>query len=72
MPRISLRKLTTKRRLRPGAWWRQARTSLYTLAGFTCITTAAWLTIPQLGWLTAGLALLALEALGNRDDGSSG
>lgn len=49
------------------AWWRRTRTAIHTYAGFTCITTAAFTTLPQLGWLTAGVALLALEYLGGNE-----
>jgi hypothetical protein len=49
-------------------WWRKARTAFYVWPASACIVTAAWTTLPQLGWLTAGAALLALESLGAPDD----
>jgi hypothetical protein len=74
MARLSLQKvLTPSLRHRARQQWQKARTPLYVWPAAACITTAAWTTWPQLGWLTAGIALLTIEALGGRgDNGGSG
>lgn len=69
-PQLTLRDLRDLHTLNTRAWWNRARTTLYTWAGFACIVVAAYTTIPQLGWLTAGLAFLTLEALGGKSNQS--
>jgi hypothetical protein len=56
------------RRLRTlAAAWHTARTPALSIAGFGCITAAAWTLHTAAGLLMAGVSLLILEALGGEE-----
>lgn len=48
--------------------WHTARTAALSVAGFGCLTAAAWTLHTAAGLTAAGLSLLALEALSGGED----
>lgn len=45
--------------------WSVIRTAVLAVAGFGCITAAAWMVAVPLGLLAAGVSLLVIELLGS-------
>lgn len=45
--------------------WAAARTPVLSVAGFACVTVAAFCVATALGWLVAGASLLIIESLSN-------
>lgn len=47
--------------------WSRLRTAVLSVAGFSCLTAAAWTIALPLGLTAAGVSLLVLEALTNNE-----